>query len=94
MNRTFDARQRRILAWVAGGRCRQCGKSINDGFHADHIVPYSKGGTTITQNGQALCATCNLKKGSKVQTKLRPWQLGRSTKRSNGLLLIAKIVVF
>ena len=75
MNRTFDARQRRILAWVAGGKCRQCGKSINDGFHADHVVPFSKGGATITQNGQALCAACNLKKGSKVQTKLRPWQL-------------------
>jgi predicted ATP-dependent serine protease len=75
MNRAFDARQRRILAWVAGGRCRQCGKCINDGFHADHIVPYSKGGATVTQNGQALCAVCNLKKGSKVQTKLRPWQL-------------------
>ena len=75
MNRTFDARQRRILAWVAGGKCRRCGKGINDGFRADHIVPYSKGGATITQNGQALCAACNLKKGSKVNTKLRPWQL-------------------
>jgi superfamily II DNA or RNA helicase len=75
MNRIFDARQRRILAWVAGGKCRQCGESINNNFHADHVVPFSRGGPTITQNGQALCAACNLKKGSKVQTKLRPWQL-------------------
>lgn len=75
MKRTFDVRQRRILAWVAGGKCRECGESIKDGFHADHVVPFSKGGATIIENGQALCAACNLKKGSTVQTKLRPWQL-------------------
>jgi superfamily II DNA or RNA helicase len=76
MNRTFDARQRRILAWIAGGRkCRQFGKSIKGGIHGDHVVPFSKGGATITENGQALRAACNLKKGSTVQTKLRPWQL-------------------
>jgi superfamily II DNA or RNA helicase len=75
MNRTFDARQRRILAWIAGGKCRQCGENIKDGLHADHVVPFSKGGATITENGQALCVACNLKKGSTVQTKLRPWQL-------------------
>ena len=75
MNRTFDARQRRILIWVAAGKCRQCGEAIDGGFHADHVIPFSKGGATVTQNGQALCAACNLKKGSKVQTKLRPWQI-------------------
>ena len=74
MSRAFGPRQRRILAWVAGGKCRQCGKTINDGFHADHVVPFSKGGATITQNGQAICAARNLRKGSKMQIKLRPWQ--------------------
>ena len=50
-----------------------CGEPLDPSFHADHIFPYSKGGLTVTSNGQALCPTCNLKKGSTV-TKLRPWQ--------------------
>jgi superfamily II DNA or RNA helicase len=87
VNRTFDVRQRRILAWIAGGKCRQCEKSIKDGFHADHIVPFSKGGATITQNGQALCAACNLTKGSKVHTRLRPWQLEALNKALRWLVI-------
>jgi superfamily II DNA or RNA helicase len=50
-----------------------CHELLDPSFHADHIFPYSKGGLTVTSNGQALCPTCNLKKGSTV-TKLRPWQ--------------------
>jgi superfamily II DNA or RNA helicase len=36
-------------------------------------VPFSKFGATVLLNGQALCAQCNLRKGSKVM-QLRPWQ--------------------
>ena len=43
-----------------GGRCVRCGKPAE---HADHIFPWAKGGPTILNNGQPLCATCNLKKG-------------------------------
>lgn len=32
-------------------------------MHADHIVPWSKGGTTTADNCQMLCRDCNLKKG-------------------------------
>lgn len=64
MRRRFNTRQRRILAWVAGGRCRKCGSSLTNEFHADHAVPYSRGGATVTNNGQALCGPCNLKKGA------------------------------
>ena len=35
-------------------------------FHGDHIIPFSKNGKTIIKNGQALCPTCNLKKGSRL----------------------------
>ena len=34
-------------------------------FHADHVVAFAKGGTTVTSNGQALCAACNLRKGAR-----------------------------
>lgn len=33
-------------------------------MHADHIVPWSKGGKTVPDNCQMLCRDCNLKKGA------------------------------
>ena len=65
MRRFFTKRQRRILLWESGGRCRSCGNSLLNNFHADHIKAFANGGSTTTNNGQALCARCNLKKGSK-----------------------------
>lgn len=65
MKRAFDKRQRRILAWIAAGKCHRCSSDINKGFHADHVIPFSRGGETVTMNGQALCSACNLSKGAK-----------------------------
>jgi superfamily II DNA or RNA helicase len=60
---------------LAGGRCQSCGNHLRGEFHADHIWPFSKGGKTITANGQALCPRCNLTKGNSVMAiKLRNWQ--------------------
>ena len=49
---------------VSGNFCQICKKKLDGKFHADHIMPYSKGGKTILKNAQALCQNCNLKKGS------------------------------
>lgn len=65
MKRLFNRRQRQILAWIAGGKCMECNQSLAESFHADHIIAHANGGQTIIKNGQALCAGCNLKKGSK-----------------------------
>ena len=65
MNRLFDWRQRKILQIIAGNMCVLCKMPLTNSFHADHIHPHSKGGWTITNNGQALCAACNLSKGKK-----------------------------
>jgi len=65
MKRLFDSKQRSILAWVAGGNCSSCKSRLGKNFHADHVLAYSKGGKTITKNGQALCQKCNLSKGKK-----------------------------
>jgi len=62
--RKFSVRQRRILLWLAAGKCQLCGSKLGRDFHADHIKPYSKCGNTIISNGQALCGPCNLKKGA------------------------------
>jgi len=48
------------------GKCRICGSIEN--LHFDHILPYSKGGSSkVTSNIQLLCAKHNLKKGAKFQ---------------------------
>lgn len=53
------------MALRAGGSCERCGSSLNRGFHGDHVRPFAQGGTTTLNNGQALCASCNLKKGAR-----------------------------
>ena len=50
------------------GICKECGeKCTQNEFHADHIIPHSKGGETKLSNGQLLCPTCNLKKSSSLE---------------------------
>tara|TARA_Y100000768_G_C23942813_1_gene666011 strand:- start:63 stop:263 length:201 start_codon:yes stop_codon:yes gene_type:complete len=66
MRRFFSKRQKKILAMISGNQCSICQKYLDPIFHGDHIVPFIKKGKTIIKNGQALCAECNLKKGSKI----------------------------
>jgi 5-methylcytosine-specific restriction endonuclease McrA len=43
------------------GKCVMC--SSTDNLHFDHIIPYSKGGSSlIAENIQLLCARHNLEK--------------------------------
>ncbi|MBI1791025.1 MAG: HNH endonuclease [Acidobacteria bacterium] len=47
------------------GRCVMCGAA--DELHFDHVLPYSRGGTSVTaENVQLLCARHNLSKGAKI----------------------------
>lgn len=47
------------------GVCTKCGS--NDNLHFDHILPYSKGGTSLNaKNIQLLCARHNLQKRDKI----------------------------
>lgn len=48
------------------GRCVQCGSQIN--LHFDHIIPFSKGGSSLVQeNIQLLCAKHNLAKHDHIE---------------------------
>lgn len=71
--RRFSSSERAALYLAADGRCTECGRELEPGWHADHVDPYSLGGPTDVTNGQALCPVCNLSKGSKV-SNLRQWQ--------------------
>lgn len=48
------------------GRCVIC--KSKDNLHFDHIIPYSKGGSSLTaDNIQLLCARHNLAKHDKIE---------------------------
>jgi hypothetical protein len=49
-----------------GGRCSVCG--ARDELHFDHIVPFAKGGTSLTAaNVQLLCARHNAQKSDRIE---------------------------
>ncbi len=50
-------------------KCNFCKCEIHHGLgniHLDHIIPLSKGGKHSVDNVQWLCATCNMKKGNRI----------------------------
>jgi hypothetical protein len=51
-----------------GFTCKSCGKSpireMGVELHIDHIIPWSKGGETISENLVTKCQQCNLGKGN------------------------------
>ena len=61
--RAFDDRMKRAAYERQKGVCPYCGQHFElSEMHADHIRPWSKGGTTTADNCQMLCRDCNLKK--------------------------------
>src|SRR5438034_9471763 len=56
-------------AWELQSRvCKLCRRAIPvDLMHGDHIIPWIEGGRTELTNLQALCGSCNLRKGSRPQ---------------------------
>jgi hypothetical protein len=48
------------------GKCVKCGSS--DNLHFDHIIPFSKGGSSLVkENVQLLCARHNIEKRDKIE---------------------------
>ena len=83
MNQRRFAKAQKVDLWLAStGKCCICRISISSDWHADHIIPYAKGGQTVLSNGQSLCPKCNLSKGAKMPDinlpegiELRSWQI-------------------
>ena len=64
--RTFDKKQKREAYERQKGICAHCGKPFKlEEMEADHITPWCEGGTTVAENCQMLCRTCNRIKGGK-----------------------------
>ena len=57
----------KVAVWKRDkGKCVKCNSNIN--LHYDHIIPFSKGGSSITTaNIQLLCARCNLQKHNNIE---------------------------
>jgi len=58
--RGFSPEQRMAIYRRDGGKCQNCSVQCEESeFHADHVVPHSRGGKTSVANGRVLCAQCN-----------------------------------
>jgi 5-methylcytosine-specific restriction endonuclease McrA len=61
---SFTAAEWTALCAFYDNRCCCCGATAP--LTVDHIVPVSQGGTSDISNIQALCSTCNARKGAKT----------------------------
>ncbi|MBI4800811.1 MAG: HNH endonuclease [Desulfarculus sp.] len=57
----------KLAVWKRdGGKCSKCGVTVD--LHFDHIIPWSKGGSSATvDNVQLLCSKHNIKKRDKIE---------------------------
>lgn len=63
--RTFTESQKRTAYERQEGICPICKNHFElKEMHGDHITPWSKGGKTIPENCQMLCADCNRRKSN------------------------------
>lgn len=61
--RTFAKSDVRTAYERQGGICPICGQHFDiEEMHADHIMPWTKGGKTVVDNLQMLCSHCNATK--------------------------------
>lgn len=66
--RCFTPEQKEAILRRSKGFCAHCAQALGKTWHADHIQPWSLGGKTEVENGQALCAKCNGRKGTRLLT--------------------------
>jgi len=71
LNPVRDSLRYRLLK-ESKGKCALCGASNKDTvLDIDHIIPVSKGGKTVYENLQVLCAKCNRSKGNTDNTSFK-----------------------
>lgn len=60
-----------------GGLCAYCGASLEDGFHVDHMLPISRGGTNDWSNIAITCPFCNWSKNDNTAEEFWTYLQGR-----------------
>ena len=64
--REFSKKDKAMAYEKQAGNCAICKKHFDiDEMEADHIIPWSKGGLTNSENCQMLCQSCNRHKSNK-----------------------------
>ena len=64
--RSFPDKIKRAVYERQKGKCAFCGQDFAiERMQGDHIIPWSKGGTTVIENCQMLCTQCNGTKSNK-----------------------------
>lgn len=51
------------------GACYWCGIPIVDGYHIDHFIPLSRGGSNYPENIVLSCPTCNIRRSNKLPSE-------------------------
>lgn len=59
------------------GKCFHCGADISNGYHVDHWMPLSRGGSDYIKNIRLLCPPCNLSKNNKLPSEWCPEKYDR-----------------
>ena len=76
--RAFDDDMKMEAYVRQGGFCPKCLQHFEySEMQGDHITPWSKGGKTISENCQMLCADCNRKKSRTWMGAKRQWATGK-----------------
>ena len=63
---SFTATNIRDLYASQGASCYYCSTSIEEGYHIEHMIPISKGGSNWIDNICLACVPCNRTKGVKT----------------------------
>ena len=65
--RVFSEAQKEAAYERQNGNCAMCGRHFEPcEMQGDHIIPWSRGGKTLPDNLQMLCALCNQQKGGSL----------------------------
>lgn len=95
MSRTLRSKRLRSALWIAAdGKCQLCGCDLPDDWHADHVVPWSARPITNVHEMQALCPTCNLRKGATVADRQHQVDLREKISRIDASDLPLKVLMW
>lgn len=84
--RLFSWTQKKAILARAGYRCehkhpfwKRC--QATSRLQADHVIPWSRGGLTISSNSQALCRVHNRSKSNHMPRTIYIWRLVRRRRK-------------